>query len=71
MSENIFVIQALPTGSDGYPYDEIVDIAVCEVDLDRSEYRTVYHNVICYDPRDLGKKKLDFLLATGGPFAEE
>lgn len=71
MSEEIYVIQALPTGPDGYPYDEIVDIAVCCVDLDNMEYKTVYHNVVSYDPRDLGKKKLDYLSQIGGPFAEE
>jgi len=71
VSEEIFVIQALPTGPDGFPYDEIVDIAVCCVDLDRSEYLTVYHNVIYYDPKQLGKKKLDYLFGIGGLSAEE
>ncbi|MDR1404761.1 MAG: hypothetical protein LBJ20_04250 [Candidatus Methanoplasma sp.] len=71
MSEEIFVIQALSTGPDGYPYDEIADIAICRVDLDVKEYWTVYHNVISYDPKDLGKKKLDYLSASGGPFPEE
>ena len=71
MSEEIFVIQALPTGPDGYPYDEIVDIAICMVDLEKNAYQTVYHNVIFYDPKALGKKKLDYLSGIGGIFAEE
>ena len=71
MSDEIFVIQALPSGPDGFPYDEIVDIAVCMVDLEKSTYRTVYHNVIFYDPKALGKKKLDYLAGNGGIFAEE
>lgn len=71
MSSEIFVIQALPSGPDGYPYDEIVDIAICRVDLEKGEYQTVYHNVIFFDPKALGKKKLDYLADTGGPFAEE
>lgn len=71
MSDEIFVVQALSTGPDGYPYDEIVDIAVCRVDLENEEYQTVYHNVIFYDPKVLGKKKLDYLSSTGGPYAEE
>ena len=71
MSEEIFVIQALPTGPDGFPYDEIVDIAVCMVDLETSTYQTVYHNVIFYDPKALGKKKLDYLSGIGGIYAEE
>ncbi|MCL1811880.1 MAG: hypothetical protein FWG41_06695 [Methanomassiliicoccaceae archaeon] len=71
MSDEIFVIQALPTGPDGFPYDEIVDIAVCRVDLGRNEYQTVYHNIIFYDPKQLGKKKLDYLSAVGGISTEE
>jgi hypothetical protein len=71
MSEKIFVIQTVPSGPDGYPYDEIVDIAVCSVDLDKKDFDTVYHNVVYYDPRALGKKKLDYLEETAGLFAEE
>ncbi|MCL2148100.1 MAG: hypothetical protein FWH47_02025 [Methanomassiliicoccaceae archaeon] len=71
MSDEIFVVQALATGPDGFPYDEIADLAICRVDLDRGEYRTVYHNVIYYDPKRLGKKKLDYLLGICGLSAEE
>ena len=71
MSDEIFVIQVLPTGPDGYPYDEIADIAICLVDLESSTYRTIYHNVVCYDPKQLGKKKLDYLSGIGGLYAEE
>jgi hypothetical protein len=71
MSEKVFVIQTVPSGPDGYPYDEIVDIAVCSVDLDKKDFDTVYHNVVFYDPRALGKKKLDYLEETAGLFAEE
>ena len=71
MSDEIFVVQALPTGPDGYPYDEIVDIAVCMVDLENNAYRTVYHNLIYYDPRHLGKRKLDYLSGIGGISPEE
>jgi len=71
VSEEIFVIQAIPTGPDGYPYDEIVDIAVCRVDLESQTYRTIYHNVVYYDPKRLGKAKLDYLSGTGGIYAEE
>jgi len=71
VSEEIFVIQAIPTGPDGFPYDEIVDIAVCKVDLEDSSYTLVYRNVIYYDPKVLGKKKLDYLTGIGGLSAEE
>jgi len=71
MSDEIYVIQAIPSGSYGYPYDEIVDIAVCSVDLVNFKYEAVYQNIVCYDPKALGKKKLDYLAATGNIFAED
>ncbi len=71
MSEEIFVIQAITTGPDGCPYDEIVDIAVCMVDLSSNTYETVYHNVVYYDPKKLGKAKLDYISGIGGLYAEE
>ncbi|MDR3283448.1 MAG: hypothetical protein LBS92_07585 [Candidatus Methanoplasma sp.] len=71
MSEKVFVIQAIASGPEGYPYDEIVDIAVCSVDLDCGDFDTVYHNVVFYDPKALGKQKLDYLSKTAGLFAEE
>jgi hypothetical protein len=71
MSEKVFVIQAIASGPEGYPYDEIVDVAVCSVDLDRGDFDTVYHNVVFYDPKALGKRKLDYLSEVAGLFAEE
>lgn len=71
MPEEIFVIQGLSTGPDGFPYDEIVDIAICKVNLESNTYQPVYQNVIFYDPKVLGKKKLDYLSGNGGIFAED
>jgi hypothetical protein len=71
VAEEVYVIQALPSGPDGFPYDEIVDIAVCRVDIEKKEYTLVYHNVIYYDPKHLGKKKLDYLSSICGLAAEE
>ena len=71
MADEIFVIQVLPTGPDGYPYDEIADIAICKVNLEIGTYQTVYHNLIFYDPKLLGKTKLDYLAGIGKIYAEE
>lgn len=71
MADDIFVIEVLPTGPDGYPYDEIADIAVCSVDLETGTYQTVYSNLISYDPRQLGKTKLDYLAGIGKIYAED
>jgi hypothetical protein len=71
VADEILVIQILPTGPDGYPYDEIADIAICAVDLESGTYRTVYQNIISYDPKHLGKKKLDYLAGIGKIYTED
>lgn len=71
MADRIFVIEALSSGPDGYPYDEIVDIAVCSVDPEANDFDTVYHNTVYRDPKDLGKAKLDYISERHGIFAEE
>ena len=71
MSDEVYVIQAISTGPDGYPYDEIAEIAVSRVDLDNNAYKMEYHNLIFYDPRHLGKRKLDYLSSIGGISPEE
>ncbi len=57
----IYVIQTLTSGSHGYPYDEIVEIGICSVDLEAMSYELVYSNTVGYDPKVLGKTKLDYL----------
>ena len=69
--DEVYVIQAIPSGPNGYPYDEIIDIAVCRVDLIGYEIESLYQNIVCYDPKTLGKKKLDYLAGTGNIHAEE
>jgi len=61
MSDDIYVVQTLTTGPDGYPYDEIIEVAICRADIDAMTFETVYNNIVCFDPKDLGKKKLDYL----------
>ncbi|MDR0523779.1 MAG: hypothetical protein LBG62_05105 [Candidatus Methanoplasma sp.] len=66
MSGRVFVVQAVASGPDGYPYDEIVDIAVCSVDPSAGDFDTVYSGAISYEPRRLGKRKLDYLEEVAG-----
>ncbi|UAL08306.1 MAG: hypothetical protein KRP56_03425 [Candidatus Methanogranum gryphiswaldense] len=61
MTDDVYVVQAVTTGPNGYPYDEIIDIAICKADLDDMNYELVYSGLVFYDPKDLGKKKLDYL----------
>ncbi|MBQ4368338.1 MAG: hypothetical protein II805_00970 [Candidatus Methanomethylophilus sp.] len=37
MSDRIFVVQTIADGAQGYPYDEVLSIGVCSVDLDTGD----------------------------------
>lgn len=45
----IYVLDTETTGLDGYPKDVVVDIAVCEVDLDKGTVTTAYSSVVGHD----------------------
>ncbi|NLU45471.1 MAG: hypothetical protein GXX87_00765 [Euryarchaeota archaeon] len=66
MSEEVHIIQAVATGPNGFPYDEIIEIAVCRADLDARTSELVCESLIFYDPRKLGKPKLDYLSEAAG-----
>jgi len=60
MTDRIFVIETIADGAHGFPYDEILSLGVCSVDLDQGDYDSVYDAVIAYDPKEIGKPKLDY-----------
>ncbi|MDD2626079.1 MAG: hypothetical protein WCQ63_00645 [Methanomethylophilus sp.] len=70
MSDRIFVIETITDGEAGFPYDEILSIGVCSVDVDAGDFDSVYHANIYYDPRHLGRSKLDYAEARGLKIAE-
>lgn len=45
----VYVLDTETTGLKGYPYDVIIDIAVCKVDLDAGSVEPVYSSVVGYD----------------------
>jgi DNA polymerase-3 subunit epsilon len=45
----IYVLDTETTGLKGHPYDVIVDIAVCRVDLDEGTEEPAYSSVVGYD----------------------
>ncbi|MCQ2070081.1 MAG: hypothetical protein MJZ68_03010 [archaeon] len=65
MGDRIFVIETLFDGAEGYPYDEILSIGVCSVDLDEAVVEPVFEAVIAKEPKYLGKVKLDYAESKG------
>ena len=65
MSDPIYVIESISDGAEGHPYDEVLSIAVCEVDLDGGDFNTVYSEVVQAEPRYVGKRKLDYAESKG------
>ncbi len=65
MSDPIFVVESISDGSEGYPYDEILSIAVCKVDLDAGDFDTVFDGTVLAEPKHIGKPKLDYAESKG------
>lgn len=65
MSDRIFVVETITSGAQGYPYDEVLSIGVCSVDLEKGDFDSVYDAVIRKEPKYLGKAKLDYAEARG------
>ena len=65
MSDPIYVIESISDGAEGHPYDEILSIAVCRVDLDAGDYDTVFNEVVQAEPKYVGKRKLDYAESKG------
>ncbi len=70
MSDRIFVIETIADGEAGFPYDEILSVGVCAVDPETGDFDSVYHATVSFDPRQLGKTKLDYAEAQGLKVAE-
>lgn len=60
MGDKIYVVETISDGSEGYPYDEVLSIGVCAVDLDAGDFESVYDAIILAEPRYLGKQKRDY-----------
>ena len=60
MTDKIYVVEAICDGAQGYPYDEILSIAVCAVDLEAGDFDSVYEATLGLEPKYVGKAKLDY-----------
>lgn len=65
MGDRVFVVEVVSDGPMGYPYDEVLSVGVCSVDLDAGDFDSVYDAVIAWEPKYLGKEKLDYAEANG------
>ncbi|MDD4244970.1 MAG: hypothetical protein PHI62_02215 [Candidatus Methanomethylophilaceae archaeon] len=71
MSKDIFVIQVIPTGPDGYPKDGVAEVGIASVDLDSGEIRSVYQNRIRHEPGSLDESKIEYLENNSGMKASD
>ena len=65
MSDRIYVVEAIADGAEGFPYDEILSLGVCSVDLDAGQFDSVFDAYICEEPKNIGKRKLDYAESKG------
>lgn len=65
MSDKVYVVESVSDGAQGFPYDEILSIGVCAVDLDAGDFDSVYSAVLQGEPKYIGKAKLDYAEARG------
>ncbi len=65
MTEKIYVVESISDGAQGFPYDQILSIGVCAVDLDAGDFDSVYHATLQMEPKYIGKAKLDYAEAHG------
>ena len=63
--DRIYVVQTIADGAQGYPYDEVLAIGVCAVDLETGDFDSVYDAVLQIEPKYIGKPKLDYAEANG------
>jgi len=65
VSDPVYVIESISDGAEGHPYDEVLSLAVCKVDLDLGEFDTVFAETVQVEPRYVGKPKLDYAESKG------
>lgn len=54
-----YIVEIATTGTSGYPKDVVVQIGICRLSDDFSDYDSVYDATIAVDPKDLGHDALD------------
>lgn len=68
MKNDVFVLQIVTNGPDGYPKDEIADIGICGVDLEKMEIESVYSASIEYPDEKWDDAKREYFKNGGLTF---
>jgi len=68
--DDVFVVEAAFSGPKGFPLDRIIEVSVCRMHRDGTDYDTVYDSLVHADPMDLGKDSLDYIQENYGITAE-
>ena len=68
--DDVYVVECATTGDKGFPYNKVVQIAICKMHKDGEDYDTIYDSFISVDPLDIGKEGLDHLQSHYGITAE-
>ena len=68
--DEVYIVEVAVTGESGFPKDAVVQIAICRMEADGSDYDTVYEDNIALDPKDVGHDALTRLEEVYGITAE-
>lgn len=68
--DDVYVVEVAATGPKGFPQDRVVQVSVCRMHSDGTDFDTVYDSLVFADPMDLGKDSLDYLSDNYGITAE-
>ncbi|MBQ7979921.1 MAG: hypothetical protein IJ248_09275 [Candidatus Methanomethylophilaceae archaeon] len=68
--DDVYVVEVAATGPKGFPQDRVVQVSVCRMHRDGTDFDTVYDSLVFADPMDLGKDSLDYLSDNYGITAE-
>ena len=61
MSRDIYVIQIISNGSNGFPKDEIVQIGISAVDLGNDDVESIYFTTVRSNPDEWSDEKKEYL----------
>lgn len=68
--DEVYVVEVATTGPNGAPNDGVVQIGICRMLPDGSDFDSVYSGTVCIDPRDIGSDSLNYLSERYGIMAE-
>ena len=68
--DDVYVTEIATSGPKGMPSDTVVQVAVCRMFADGSDYDTVFEGTLAIDPLDLDKASRDYMEQRFGITAE-